>query len=48
MFGYCRTLREYLRTPKGRHDALDYAGAAGAILFTALLAGGVLYIVTGE
>ena len=32
--GYGRTLLAYLRTPKGRHDALDAAEAAAVIAAT--------------
>jgi len=35
--GYLRTLRNYLRTPKARHDLKDYARAGAIILFTALI-----------
>lgn len=35
--GYLRTLRNYLRTPKARHDFKDYARAGCLILFTALI-----------
>lgn len=34
---YLRTLRNYLRTPKARHDLKDYARAGLIILFTALM-----------
>lgn len=33
--GYIRTLKNYFGTPKGRHDAIDYARAALIILLTA-------------
>ncbi|MBO5652113.1 MAG: hypothetical protein J5908_11610 [Selenomonas sp.] len=33
LFGYWRTLRQYLATPKGRHDSRDYGRA---LLFMAL------------
>lgn len=32
--GYWRTLRQYWRSPKGRHDILDYARAALAVTLT--------------
>lgn len=35
--GYLRTLKNYLRTPKARHDLKDYARAGCMILFTALI-----------
>ncbi|MBQ4494300.1 MAG: hypothetical protein II968_00885 [Selenomonadaceae bacterium] len=35
--GYLRTLRNYLRTPKARHDFKDYARALCMILLTALI-----------
>ncbi len=37
--GYFRTLRNYLRTPKARHDFKDYARAGSLILLTALIVG---------
>ena len=37
--GYLRTIRQYLATPKGRHDVCDYARAAAMLLLT--MAGGV-------
>jgi hypothetical protein len=36
--GYGRTLRQYLATPKGRHDARDYSQAVLIILLTMLVA----------
>ncbi len=33
--GCIRTLKNYLSTPKGRHDAIDYARAIVIILLTA-------------
>ncbi|XEQ92530.1 hypothetical protein SCACP_13770 [Sporomusa carbonis] len=30
--GYCYALRNYLQTPKGRHDALDYIRGALIII----------------
>ena len=35
--GYLRTLRNYLRTAKARHDLKDYARAVCIILLTALV-----------
>ena len=35
--GYLRTLRNYLQTPKARHDLKDYARAGLLILLTALI-----------
>ena len=32
--GYWRTLQQYWRSPKGRHDILDYARAALAVILT--------------
>ena len=32
--GYLRTLKNYLRTPKARHDLKDYARALATILIT--------------
>ncbi len=38
LMGYSRTLVQYLRSAKGRHDALDYArGAIIIILVCAVL-----------
>lgn len=34
--GYVRTLRNYFRTPKARHDFKDYARALAIIFLTAL------------
>ena len=34
---YLRTLRNYLRTPKARHDIKDFARAALIIFSTALI-----------
>lgn len=33
-FGYLRTIRQYIETPKGRHDTLDYLKAVILILIT--------------
>ncbi len=35
--GYLRTLKNYLRTPKARHDLKDYARAGMLILLTAAI-----------
>ena len=35
--GYLRTLRNYLRTPKARHDLKDYARAFAIIFFITLI-----------
>lgn len=35
--GYARAVRNYLRTPKARHDLKDYARAGLMILFTTLI-----------
>ena len=35
--GYLRTLRNYFRTEKARHDLKDYARAACIIFSTALI-----------
>lgn len=35
--GYLRTLKNYLQTPKARHDLKDYARAGLLILLTALI-----------
>ena len=37
-FGYIRTLKMYLRTPKGRHDFKDFFRAALIIFLTAIFA----------
>ena len=36
--GYWRTLRQYLATPKGQHDSLDYGKALLLIILTMVLA----------
>ena len=41
--GYYYAVMNYLRTPKGRHDAVDYAQAAALI---AAVAGIVWFIIT--
>ena len=41
--GYLRTIYQYLQTPKGKHDVLDYLRAFGIILLTIVL---VFYIVS--
>lgn len=35
--GYCYAVMNYLRTPKGRHDAVDYARAAAIITSVCLV-----------
>lgn len=35
--GYLRTLKNYLRTPKARHDLKDYARAVAMIFATTAL-----------
>ncbi|MBR3498148.1 MAG: hypothetical protein IKO05_04055 [Selenomonadaceae bacterium] len=35
--GYLRTLRNYFRTPKARHDLKDFARAALIIFSTAII-----------
>ena len=35
--GYIQTLRNYLRTPKARHDFKDYTRALAIILLTTLI-----------
>ncbi|MBQ9478769.1 MAG: hypothetical protein IJU71_04365 [Selenomonadaceae bacterium] len=42
MRGYIRTLINYLKTPKGRHDAIDYARALAIIASTAAAIGAVI------
>ncbi len=42
MIEYLRTLKNYLRTAKGRHDFLDYLRAVVLILLTALIVGLIL------
>ena len=37
LVGYARTLRNYLRTPKARHDFKDYVRAVLMILATTLI-----------
>ncbi|MBR0260855.1 MAG: hypothetical protein IJQ85_03575 [Selenomonadaceae bacterium] len=36
-FGYVQTLKNYLRTPKARHDLKDYARAVCMIFLTAII-----------
>ncbi|MBP8599178.1 MAG: hypothetical protein KBI24_08220 [Selenomonas sp.] len=42
--GYLRTMRQYLATPKGRHDSRDYARAVLLIVLSMLLVWLVLLI----
>ncbi|MCR5757519.1 MAG: hypothetical protein K6F95_06400 [Selenomonas sp.] len=42
--GYWHTLRQYLATPKGRHDSRDYGRALLLILLTIALAYLCLYV----
>ncbi|MBR4384450.1 MAG: hypothetical protein IKP64_12945 [Selenomonadaceae bacterium] len=35
--GYFRTLKNYFRTPKARHDFKDYARAVAIIFLTSLI-----------
>ena len=35
--GYLRTIRNYLKTPKGKHDTLDYLKAFALIVLTTLI-----------
>ena len=44
-FGYVRTLRNYLHSPKGSHDFKDYARALVIILLTALI---IFLVVSGQ
>ena len=44
MTGYLRTLRNYLRTAKGRHDFFDYLRAALIILAASLIVGVVIWL----
>ena len=37
IFAYLRTLRNYLRTPKARHDLKDFARAIIMILITSAI-----------
>ena len=37
LIGYIYTLRNYLMTAKGRHDALDYLKAFALIVLTTLI-----------
>ncbi|MBR0289037.1 MAG: hypothetical protein IJQ82_08670 [Selenomonadaceae bacterium] len=37
IFSYVRTLRNYFRTPKARHDLKDFARATCIIFLTALI-----------
>ncbi|MBR6012836.1 MAG: hypothetical protein IK062_03510 [Selenomonadaceae bacterium] len=35
--GYLKTIKNYLQTPKGRHDFFDYLRAGLLIFFTTLI-----------
>ena len=37
MKNYLRTIKNYLKTPKGRHDFLDYLKAIVLIILTSLI-----------
>lgn len=37
ILGYLRTIKNYLQTPKGRHDTLDYLKALVLIVLTTLI-----------
>ena len=45
--GYLRTLRQYLATPHGRHDARDDAAALARIALSCLLAAALLALARG-
>ena len=46
ILGYAKTYIEYLKTPKGKRDAIDYAKAAICFFLTTLL---ILFIaILGE
>jgi hypothetical protein len=42
VLGYYYAYRNYLNTPKGRHDAVDYARAAIVIMGIAILLIGII------
>ena len=41
--GYYYAVRNYLNTPKGRHDAIDYTRAAAIMLGIAVLLMWIIY-----
>ena len=45
--GYMRTAGQYLATPKGRHDAFDYARGAGIIAISMAAAYALARILAG-
>ncbi len=45
--GYLRTLRQYLATPHGRHDARDDAAALARIALSCLLVAALLALARG-
>lgn len=47
LFGYYRTLRQYLASPKGAHDSRDYAHAVMLMLLTMMFVCLFLYFVGG-
>ncbi len=44
VIGWLRTLRQYLSSPKGRHDTVDYLRAGAFFIFITAL---VLIILSG-
>ncbi len=45
---YWRTIQQYWRNPKNRHDAADYARAAAVVTLTALAVYGGICLVLGK
>lgn len=45
MTGYLRTIRNYLRTAKGKHDFIDYVRAGFGVLVTTLVVNLILRLV---
>ncbi|WP_176215506.1 hypothetical protein [Sporomusa malonica] len=43
--GYCYAVKNYLRTPKGCHDAVDYARAAVIMASVSAIVGLVINLV---
>lgn len=42
LLGYYYAVSNYLRTPKGRHDAIDYMQAAALMALVALILGFII------
>ena len=42
-FGYLRTIKNYWRDPKGRHDVLDFSRAGLIIALISLIIGLIIF-----